>query len=51
MDSWRWIYKRNELIDRIEAYKDSHPGDKEISDFLIEIIELFEKSKFLEVKN
>ena len=41
MDDWRWVYKRNELINRIENYRESHPEDREIVDFLLEVIRLF----------
>jgi|GEM_PF-6052793 hypothetical protein len=41
MSNWRWIYKRNDLINRIKNYQDSHPEDNEIADFLLEIIYLF----------
>ena len=41
MDDWRWIHKRNELISRIESYRDSHPEDREIAEFLLEVIRLF----------
>lgn len=43
MDNWRWVYKRNELIDRIRIYRDSHPESKEILEFLLDIIYLLEK--------
>jgi hypothetical protein len=41
MENWRWVHKRNELVNRIENYQDSHSEEREIADFLIEIIRLF----------
>lgn len=43
MVDWKWVYKKNELVSRIKAYRDLHPENEVIANFLLNIIYLFEK--------